>query len=185
MPSKGFALRIYLTKSLVFTVLAVLLVVSCKEKRQAMPRRSGDAELKESLIKANQYLMRNEEADIEAYIARRQWKMARTQTGLRYVILSKGSGPEPDTGNTVRIAYSISLINGEKIYDSEQEGLKTFVLGKSNEISGLEEGIFLLRQGDQAKFIIPSHLAFGLAGDDKKVPKRASLIYDVKLISVK
>ena len=41
-----------------------------------------------------------------------------------------------------------------------------------------------MKVGDKAKFIIPSHLAFGLLGDENKIPKRATLVYDVELIDV-
>lgn len=179
-----FTTRFRFTKALLIFSISML-IYSCKEDRPIEHSRTGDASLKESLIKANQYLMRNEVADIEAYIQRHNLMMTSTSTGLRYAITRHGKGIQPHIGNTVTIEYAVSLINGEKIYDSGKDGVKTFVLGKSDEISGLEEGIFLLRQGDQAKFIIPSHLAFGLAGDDKKVPKRASLVYSVKLILVK
>jgi FKBP-type peptidyl-prolyl cis-trans isomerase len=39
--------------------------------------------------------------------------------------------------------------------------------------------------GDRAKFIVPSHLAFGLLGDQKMIPPQATLVYDVELINLK
>jgi len=48
----------------------------------------------------------------------------------------------------------------------------------------LEEGLLLLHQGDKAKFIIPSHLAYGLLGDQKQIPPGATLVYDVELIQL-
>ena len=52
-------------------------------------------------------------------------------------------------------------------------------------VAFLEEGILLLKEGDRAKFIIPSHLAFGLLGDMKKIPAKAVLVYDIELIKIK
>jgi len=52
-------------------------------------------------------------------------------------------------------------------------------------ISGLEEGILYLSEGDKAKIIIPSHLGYGLLGDlDKNIPPKATLIYDIELKSI-
>ena len=79
----------------------------------------------------------------------------------------------------------IRLLNGETIYRSENKGIKEFLIGKGGVESGLEEGILLLHQGDKARFIIPSHLAFGLLGDSDKIPEKASLVYDVELIKIK
>ncbi len=130
-------------------------------------------------------MTRSEDAAIDDYIVRHQLSMSKTKTGLRYRIIKKGSGPQALAGKLVSIEYLIRLVSGDTLYTSAHDGLKSFVLGKAAEISGLEEGIFLLQQGDEAKFIIPSHLAFGLAGDDIKVPRKATLLYDVKIVKVK
>jgi len=42
-----------------------------------------------------------------------------------------------------------------------------------------------MRVGDRAKFIIPSHLAFGLIGDQKKIRHKATLVYDLEFVSMK
>ena len=42
-----------------------------------------------------------------------------------------------------------------------------------------------MKVGDIAKFILPSHLAFGLLGDEEKIPKRATLVYHVELLTIK
>ncbi|MGE5317418.1 MAG: FKBP-type peptidyl-prolyl cis-trans isomerase, partial [Chloroflexota bacterium] len=39
--------------------------------------------------------------------------------------------------------------------------------------------------GDHAKFVIPSHLGFGLIGDQNKVPPKSTLIYDIELLDLK
>ena len=70
-------------------------------------------------------------------------------------------------------------------YNSDKDGLKLIELGKAEVESGLEEGILLMKVGDKAKLVIPSHLAFGLLGDENKIPKRATLIYDVELVEIK
>ena len=41
-----------------------------------------------------------------------------------------------------------------------------------------------MREGDKAKAIIPSHLAYGFIGDEKQIPKRATLIYDIEVLNV-
>jgi FKBP-type peptidyl-prolyl cis-trans isomerase len=79
----------------------------------------------------------------------------------------------------------VRLIDGSEIYSSDQSGNKEFVIGRGGVESGLEEGILLMRQGDRAKFIIPSHLGFGLLGDQDKVPPKSTLIYDLELLELK
>jgi FKBP-type peptidyl-prolyl cis-trans isomerase FkpA len=77
------------------------------------------------------------------------------------------------------------LLNGDLAYSSGQTGPKEFEIGHGGVESGLEEGILLLHVGDHAKFIVPSHLAFGLLGDQNKIPQRATLVYDIELVKLK
>jgi FKBP-type peptidyl-prolyl cis-trans isomerase FkpA len=129
--------------------------------------------MKEPLLKANKYLLRQEEEDINDFVRRYQWNMEISGTGLRYMIDSirfrcKGS----IRSSLVSLSYKVKLLTGEIIYDSEISGLKEFVAGRGGVESGLEEGIKLLRKGDRAKFVLPSHLAFGLLGDSERIPPR-------------
>jgi FKBP-type peptidyl-prolyl cis-trans isomerase FkpA len=39
--------------------------------------------------------------------------------------------------------------------------------------------------GDKAILILPSHLAHGLVGDENKIPPKASVIYELELLSLK
>jgi peptidylprolyl isomerase len=41
-----------------------------------------------------------------------------------------------------------------------------------------------MHEGDKAKFIFPSHLAFGFTGDSGKIPQNASVIYDIHLLKI-
>jgi peptidylprolyl isomerase len=72
------------------------------------------------------------------------------------------------------------------IFDSSRERGEpiSFTLGKGQVIKGWDEGIALIKEGTQARFIIPPDLAYG----DKQVaniPPNSWLVFDVELISVK
>lgn len=149
-------------------------------------RRTADNTVlsQENLLDANKEMARIESEQIEDFIRRHQLDMKETGTGLRYRINRVGYGLAPDEGDLVRLNYTTSLLTGDTVYDSGSDGILRFRVGRGEVISGLEEGILLMREGDQAKFIIPSHLAYGLIGDQKKIAGKMSLIYDVTLLSV-
>jgi len=171
-------------KYFVFTFIVFTALASCTEKQKEQKVFNTD-KIKEPLINVNKQLVKDENKDIENYINRYGWKMTETGTGLRYSIYKKGNGVQPKKGDYATIKYKVSLINGILCYDSNKEGPKEFLTGKAEVENGLEEGIMLMHVGDKAKLIIPSHLAFGLLGDDNKIPKRATLVYDIELINVK
>lgn len=170
-------------KALFVLLIASLLLCACVEKPQDKPKVS-DSEVKESLEKANRFLVNEEEEDINNYVARHQLNMVSTGTGMRYQILQAGKGEQIQPGQTVTMEYVLDNIMGDEIYSSDNEGLITAVVGCGDVVSGLDEALRHLHQGDVAKIIVPSHLGYGLLGDQKSIPARATLIYTIKILKV-
>lgn len=137
------------------------------------------------LVKVNQYIVKKDQATIKNFITREGWKMTPTQTGLWYMITRHGNGRQAEKGAVISLKYRISLPDGNTLYTSDSLGLKTFRIGQGNVESGLEEGVLLLHEGDQARFVMPPYLAYGLIGDSKKIPGRAIIVYDVEVVALK
>lgn len=110
----------------------------------------------------------------------------RTASGLRYRLIQKGNGAKAAKGKIVSVHYEGSLPNGQ-VFDSSYKRRKPidFTLGIGQVIQGWEEGIALLQVGDKARFVIPSHLAYGSAGAGGVIPPDATLIFDVELMGMK
>jgi len=140
---------------------------------------------KEALEKINQLLVEKDQEVIKSYIARRGWDMQVSKTGLWYMIYKKGEGPYIKTNDRITLNYKVWLISGELMYSSDSLGVKCFIVGMGGVQSGLEEGVLMLQQGSKARFIMPPHLAHGLLGDENKIPARATIIYDVEILSIK
>ena len=110
----------------------------------------------------------------------------RTDSGLLYKIIQKGSGKKAEKGKTVSVHYKGALTDGTE-FDSSYKRKQPidFQLGVGQVISGWDEGIQLLQVGDKARFVIPSHLAYGERGAGGVIPPNATLIFDVELMGVK
>jgi peptidyl-prolyl cis-trans isomerase A (cyclophilin A) len=110
----------------------------------------------------------------------------KTASGLRYKIEQKGDGVKAEKGKTVSVHYKGMLPDGS-VFDSSYTRNQPidFKLGKGQVIQGWEEGIELLSVGDQARFVIPSHLAYGDRGAGGVIPPNATLIFDLELVEVK
>ncbi len=172
--------------AVVFILPLMFMLGACGGHQQQHDQSGGkNTDYQEQLLDANKAAVKTEAQQIRDYIRRHRWKMQETGTGLLYSIYKKGTGPAAETGRIATIQYDVSLINGREIYNSDQLGPLQFTIGKGGVPSGLEEGILLMHVGDRAKFVIPSHLAYGLLGDQNKVPPKATLIYDVKLTNIK
>jgi peptidyl-prolyl cis-trans isomerase A (cyclophilin A) len=125
-------------------------------------------------------------ADAEAAMEKLAAGFEKTESGLRYQFIQKGEGKQAQAGKTVSVHYEGSLESG-KVFDSSYPRKKPieFKLGQGQVIEGWDEGIELLRVGDKARFVIPSHLGYGSRGAGGAIPPNATLIFDVELMDVK
>lgn len=110
----------------------------------------------------------------------------KTESGLRYKITEEGNGKKAEKGKNVLVHYKGMLADGT-VFDSSYKRKEPieFPLGKGQVIQGWDEGIQLLKEGDQARFVIPPHLGYGRHGAGGVIPPNASLIFDVELVKVK
>lgn len=165
--------------------LSLFLVFSCGNKTDTKHKPQLEGTYDKELEGAHEIYAISEDEQIDDYANRQGWSMNKTGTGLRYLIYKNGNGKKAELETIVRFAFTTTLINGFVCYDSSVDGQKEILLGNAEVASGLEEGLLLMREGDKAKFILPSHLAYGLLGDENKIPTKAILIYDVELIEVR
>jgi peptidyl-prolyl cis-trans isomerase A (cyclophilin A) len=109
-----------------------------------------------------------------------------TESGLRYQIIQKGEGAQAEKGKTVAVHYKGMFADGGEFDNSYKRGNPIdFPLGMGNVIAGWDEGIQLLKVGDKARFVVPSHLAYGSQGAGGVIPPNATLVFDVELMDVK
>jgi FKBP-type peptidyl-prolyl cis-trans isomerase FkpA len=174
----------HLTTFLVYPVM-VLLLHSCGGETQPVKSTDNFTMTHDTIINYNKGVVKAEEQEIEDVISRYHWKMEKSSTGLRYSIYKKGSGKKAVRGDSALFHYEIRLLNGNLCYSSREKGPRQIVLGRNPNENGLEEGILLMKPGDRAKLIVPSHLAFGLLGDQERIPPQSTLIYDVELFQLK
>lgn len=106
-----------------------------------------------------------------------------TKSGLKYIILNKGEGDKPFSGDLVKVHYKGQLLD-QTVFDSSYKRNEPieFKVGEGQVISGWDEGIMLLNKGDKARFIIPPKLAYGESGAGGVIPPNATLIFEVELI---
>ena len=168
---------------LILVPVLAILIFSCRRTpgKESAPVATQEEE-KEMLLRINKFLVQKDVDLIKSYAERRGWDMEVTESGLYYEIVEITKGTRAEMGMNIRINYSVSLLDGTLCYTSDKDGAKEFQLGKSQEISGLELGVGLMRVGEKARFIIPPHLAYGLLGDEERIPARSIIVYEVELL---
>ena len=166
-------------------LLAVfLLLMACDNDVEEEPLPEP-GRLQEAFAASNLRLIKAEEEAINDFVDRYGWEMLETGSGLRYRVTSSGGGGRASKGQTAVVDYTVYLLTGDPVYSAENEGEPLiFTIGRGGVVSGLEEAILLLHEGDQAVFIMPPHLAHGLPGDGRSIPRRATIIYEIELLEL-
>jgi FKBP-type peptidyl-prolyl cis-trans isomerase len=114
-------------------------------------------------------------------------KEVTTASGLKYIDLVEGSGPSPQTGQTVYVQYTGTLENGRKFDSSYDHGGQPvpFPIGVGRVIKGWDEGLMTMKVGGKRRLIVPPALGYGPTGQPPKIPGNSTLIFDVELVDVK
>lgn len=164
-----------------------ILLLGCGQKKEEEKEMSPSERraFQDSLLKENRRLARKEDRAIEDYIDRYGWEMERSGTGLRYMIEKEGDGKKARKGMLAKVDYRVELLTGDLVYSSDSTGPKSFLIGKDDEVTGLHEGIQYMREGGEAVFIIPAHLAHGLLGDLDRIPMHSALVYHIELLDLR
>jgi FKBP-type peptidyl-prolyl cis-trans isomerase FkpA len=165
---------------LVISIIFLLFIsVSCRSDKSGPNDLSGPG--KQEMADLNRYLIQKDREIIENYIERKNLEMTESSVGLWYYIKKEGSGEYLKDDDRIVMNYECSLLDGTVCYSSADLGPKKIILGKTSLEAGLNEGLRLLKPGSEALFILPPFLAFGLVGDGKKIPPRATIVYRVSI----
>jgi len=166
-------------------LIVVLFMPACSCRKKEKPLTNAEIQqTEEALVGANRILVKKDREKIRAYIDSNNLIMQETPSGLWFAVNHHGSGAKARANYRVSLKYSVELLDGTVCYNSDSLGIKQFRLGKGGVESGLEEGVLMLSEGDQATFIMPPHLAQGLPGDGNRIPARSIIVYKVVLLKV-
>jgi FKBP-type peptidyl-prolyl cis-trans isomerase FkpA len=166
-------------------LLTVLVLFACR--RPAPPTAHQQKWGAAHSVDFNRELSVRENLKINTFLAHySELHMQKTNSGLRYMIYTKGAQNTPlaKDGQQALVRLQISLLDGTSCYQTKTDEIERITIAHSEKESGIHEALQLLRVGDKAKLILPSHLGHGLLGDRMKIPPQSILYIDVQLIDL-
>lgn len=101
-----------------------------------------------------------------------------THTGLQYRDIVVGAGSQPSgAAPAVILNYAAWLLDGSQVAGGSDISFEL-----RTTIPGVEEGVASMRVGGRRQLIIPSNLAYGVAGTGS-IPPNSTLVFDVELLA--
>jgi hypothetical protein len=143
----------------------------------------SQAEMQKKIEEQSQENINRDSLNFNSYLGSLD-NVQKTASGLCYQVVKKGNGKKVQKGASVSVQYKGMLLDGT-VFDQNMDGKPnfTFNVGQNQVIPGWDEGLQLMSEGDEFKFIIPNKLAYGPQGNGP-IPAYSSLVFEVKLIKV-
>ena len=165
-------------KFLFIIVCAVTIACSDHNKK---PKIEEIINYKQKLVGINKELVKHFTDSISKINKIQRLELQQSPTGLWYKVYHVGKGDSAKNNKIATVSYKVYLFKGKLCYSTDTSGPRNLIVGRSGLESGMEEALKLLRVGDSAIFILPPHLAYGLLGDQKKIPRLAIIEYHFTL----
>ncbi len=175
-----------LQNSLLLIIGLIASLGSCREKRQHPTQGMSNQDMKEMLMESSRYAAQREDAEIDEYISTQDLDLDKSGTGLRFRVYSKHSEPcdSIESEQRVWLKYQVSLLDGKVCYSSTDGEPRSFTVDHDDVESGLHEAVKYMCVGDSGLFILPSHLAHGLTGDQQEIPSNSPIIYNIEVVKI-
>jgi len=132
------------------------------------------------------YAQREKLSSEDLTIVTQKWPNAkRTVTGLRYIMHEPGKGEPAASGDQVHVFYKASLLNGT-VFNSCQppDEAFTFRIDRAMVIEAWDQAMKLMREGSKMTLIVPFELGYGTRGNPPRVPRQATLVFEIEMIKI-
>lgn len=173
---------------LFFGILVLTItLISCVDPIPRRPVSHHTTSYMQESVKLNKKINAIEENAILYYIAQDSLKSySQSQNGFWYASIHQeiNKNKKPTIGDMVLFEYEILDLNNQLIYTKEENGKVSYIIDKENLTTGLQEGLKLMKEGEEMQFVFPSFKVFGFVGDRQKIGVKQPLVYRVKLISI-
>lgn len=171
----------------VLFVVISLGFIACKNETPRYPVSFSKKTSLEKTIAINKRLFSEEKAMMEKYM--------KLDSTLSYINSNKGfwyaytnkveKGNAPVKGDVVSFEQEIIALDGTILYAKKDLGLRTYVVDKEHIIKGLKEGIKIMKEGEQVKFLFSSFVAYRMNGDNNQIiGSNEPIVSEVHLVKI-
>lgn len=167
----------------IFGLLSFMLIISCA--KQTPVHHSDEQYMSENEMEVSKNRTKElnnlERTQIQDWINSQEVKYY--PMGMNYWVNIEGLEKlsRKNNGEKVSYQYDIYDFDRTKLYDIPIEN-NNVEFGHFKEMDAVEDVIRYLKKGEEAEILVPSVLAYGTYGDNKKITNDMPLIIKVKVL---
>ncbi|MEL6810270.1 MAG: gliding motility-associated peptidyl-prolyl isomerase GldI [Bacteroidota bacterium] len=161
-------------RNLLYICTLLTVVFSCKSPEARRPIKSTSGSFIKESVERNKKIYEQEQAVIEEMIKEDSDNdYLSSELGFYYYYNVKDTLPTvlPKIGDAVTFTYDIKRLNGDVVLSEADNGLQNYKIDQTNQelISGIRDGLKLMKAGETVTFLFPSYKAYGYYGIDNKL----------------
>jgi len=171
-------------------LIVCISAVSCKSPEARRPVQSSSGSFIQESAVRNKKIYENEKAIIQNIMeADSQNSYLASDSGFWYFYNTKQDSIEsqkPKLGDLITFTYDVQQLNGTEVLSTEENGIQNYKVDQSNQelISGLRDGLKLMKVGETVTFLFPSYKAYGYYGIVDKLGTNVPIQSKVTLKSI-
>ena len=168
-------------------LLIVFCLIACKEPQARKPVSVKTGTFLQNSVERTKKRLQKENNFILEYIKKDSTNQyINSNIGFWYTYIKQDStSTTPKFGDQITYSYSISDLNDINIYSIEDIGKQTYYIDQQDDIiEGFRQGLKLIRQNEEIKYIFPSQLAYGYRGDGQKINANTPIVCTTTLLKI-
>jgi gliding motility-associated peptidyl-prolyl isomerase len=163
-----------MSRNICIALSILLIILSCKSPEARRPIQNNSGSFMSKSIERNKAIFEKEELQITQLLdSNKDQPYHSSEGGFWYYYNIKDSlqTKTPEFGDQVTFSYDIKRLNGTVVLSKKEIGIQNCTVDKTNQelISGIREGLKLMKQGETITFLFPSYKAFGYYGINNKL----------------
>ncbi len=126
---------------------------------------------------------RSQTMNVPPFVLPEPAQLESTASGLRFSVVTRGTGKQPGPRDKVTVHYAGWLPDGT-LFDASYSRGQTISFPLDRVIKGWTEGLQLMAVGSTYRFVIPPELGYGSRGAPPVIGPGATLVFLVELVGV-
>lgn len=166
-------------------LLIVFSFLACKEPQARKPLSVKTGTFLQNSVERTKKRLKQENNFILNYIKKDSTNTyINSNKGFWYAYIKQDSTSTatPTFGDQVTYSYSVSDLNNTNIYSQEDIGEQVGYIDQQEDIiEGFRQGLKLIKQNEEIKYIFPSQLAYGYRGDGQRINVNTPIVCTITL----